>query len=200
MKQAVLVQLSLYQRCLCNHTDTASGCAYGLRFWSCLRSPGTAPKQVHYHLYLKHVKTLLAHFLTAAWGFMANQQRKKAQKPFQVHSAQWKWKTIRKQMHWNVDMVQWSQRYALFSFILLQSGGTLKKLTCFLAQEQLVLLCIHMKHPVLKQNFFLSYQYLQASKVIELKAQSMPLMASSAGSCVILASGQKKHQYKRNSH
>lgn len=53
-----------------------------------------------------------------------------------------------------------------------------------------------MKHPVLKQNLFLSYQYLQASKLIELKAQSIPLMASSAGICVFLASEKAPVQEK----
>lgn len=176
-----------------------TACAYGLRFWSCLTLPGTAPKQVHRHLYSKHAKTLPSHFLIAAWGFTANQQRKKARKPFQVHSAHWKWKPVREQVHWNVDMVQWSQCYALFlPFFYWNVVVLYKSLPASLLKNSWFCFYVHMKHPVLKQNLFLSYQYLQASKLIELKAQSMSLMASSAGSCAILASGQKKHQYKRN--
>lgn len=60
-------------------------------------------------------KTLLSHFLIAAWGFMANWWRKKKyENPFRskVHSENEK--HFRQQMYWNVDMVQWSQYYAFF--------------------------------------------------------------------------------------
>lgn len=42
-----------------------------------------------------------------------------------------------------------------------------------------------------KTTPFLSYQYLQTSKVIELKAQSMPLMTNSAGSLQLLPLARK---------
>lgn len=144
----------------------------------------------------KHLTSPL--FIKSLRFYGKSAEKKKNHKtPFRskLHSANEK--PIREQKHWNVDIVQWSN---VMLFFPLESSGTWIELTCILAQEWLVLLCIHIKHLVLKQTRSSSYQYLQASKLIELKAQSMPLTTSSAGSCLILASGQKKHQYKRNSH
>lgn len=151
----------------------------------------------------KH-KHLTSPLFNKSWGFMANQQRKKnkPQNSFQVQTSQCKRKAHRRAdalKCWYSTMIQCHALF-FFPFFPLESSGTWIELTCILAQEWLVLLCIHIKHLVLKQTRSSSYQYLQASKLIELKAQSMPLTTSSAGSCLILASGQKKHQYKRNSH
>lgn len=92
-------------------------------------------------------------------------------------------------------MVQSSQCYPLF--FLCPTGKQQYFNKAYLLPCLRTAVFILYSHRMLKQTLFLSHQYLQASKLIELKAQSMPLMANSAGSCTILASGQK-HQCKRN--